>query len=36
MSFFRIAQGYSIRFEKWFEKRFSWFFTNGYKKPQDI
>jgi hypothetical protein len=33
MSFIKAAQRNFSAFEKWFEKKFSWFFTNGYKDP---
>jgi hypothetical protein len=33
MNFFRIIGTFLSKFEKWFEKNFSWFFTNGYKDP---
>ena len=26
---------YLKRFEKWFNKKFGWFFTNGYKYSQN-
>jgi hypothetical protein len=33
MKLFRIIGTFLSNFEKWFEKNFSWFFTNGYKDP---
>lgn len=33
MKFYQKVNVSFSRFENWFEKKFSWFFTNGYKGP---